>query len=224
MRIRLVLLATISLLATASVASAATIVFENDLPGWQALASPEYVVDFEAASGELVGNEFAGLPLAPLFELISGQGLFSGGLAPTQLTPSSGVNVFGPADTGSIEGVIRVSFDSPVTAVGAFFFDVEVDFALTGFSTIAGAAVPEVAFSSFQGQAVQSFLGFVTDSPVSFVDIHFATLPNADGTAIDDLRYSTVPEPSTAILLALGLLGLSVQRRPRRIRPAFVSG
>lgn len=217
MRTPRVLLVTLSLLATASAAPATTLVFENDLPGWQRLAAPEHVLDFEAASGELVGDEFADGPLAPRFELIRGRGLYSGDLAPAQVEPSSGVNVFGPSDCCSIEGIIRLHFESPVRSVGAFFFDVEADFSLTGFSTVLDAAVPDVAFSEAQGQSVQSFLGFVTDVPLSVLDIHFTTGPNIDGTVIDDLRYSTLPEPSTAVLLGAGLLCIFRRRSGGRV-------
>jgi len=158
------------------------------------------------------------LSFGPTLSLIQGAGLFSGNLAPSQVTASSGTNVFGPTNgSTSIQGIVRIEFDSPINSIGAYFFDVEADFALTGFSTVLGAA-PDVTFSAFQGQSSQTFLGLVSSTPLTGVDIHFATGPSIDGTVIDDLRFgaSSVPEPSSLFVL-IGAAGMLAVGRRRSI-------
>ena len=76
--------------------------------------------------------------------------------------------------------------------------------------------MPEVSFSSNQGQASFSFLGLVSDSPFTSVDIHFATGPSSDGVLIDDLQYAVVPVPAAVWLFISGLFGFfSIARRKK---------
>jgi hypothetical protein len=93
-------------------------------------------------------------------------------------------------DDVSIEGILKITFSEPVNAIGATFVDAEADFATTGFSLTIGAAVPDVAFSSDQGNASFSFLGLISSTPFTNVEIHFASRTGFDGALLDDLVYS----------------------------------
>ena len=76
--------------------------------------------------------------------------------------------------------------------------------------------MPEVSFTRNQGQASFSFLGLVSDSPFTSVDIHFATRRGSDGVLIDDLQYAVVPVPAAVWLFGSGLLGLiGISRRKK---------
>jgi hypothetical protein len=205
-------------------ANSAVVIFENDFTQWSDISgSALSTIDFESIAApspvEISGNEFAGLPLSPNFTLVDGGGIFVGNPASGQvLTPTSGDNTLFPECNTSCEGIIRVTFDQDITSFGAFFIDVEADFSSTGFSLVLGNTFPEIAFSSFQGQNAQSFLGFISDTPFDSVDIHFTTGPNIDGTLIDDLSYSAspVPIPAASWLFISGmasLLGLSLRKK-----------
>lgn len=178
-------------------ANSEVVVFENDQAGWSAMTGSSInVIDFESVASpspqELAGDEFSALPLSPTFKLVDGGGMFVGNPGTGQtLTPTSGVNMLFPECNPACEGVIRVSFDQEIKSFGAFFIDVETDFATSGFALVANSDVPEFSFSSFQGQNAQSFLGIVADVGFSSVDIHFTTGSGFDGALIDDLSYAT---------------------------------
>lgn len=207
--------------------NAAVVSFENDQAGWQAAAgSPGSVtlIDFESITGSttvpIAGDEFssfAGQPtfaVAPQSEFAE---LFVGSPTSQIPTPPSGDNMFHPTCDLSCEGIVTLTFGTPVTSVGAIFVDVEGDFATTGFSLTPGASVPEVSFSRNQGGGSFSFLGLVSDSPFTSVDIHFATRPGSDGVLIDDLQYAVVPVPAAVWLFGSGLLGLIGMSRRKKV-------
>lgn len=172
-------------------------IFERDFTQWSNLAESQVgTIDFESITApspvEVFGNEFEGLYLSPNFVLVDGGNMFVGNPSTGQtLTPTSGENMFFPTCNPACEGIIRITFDQNIRAFGAFFIDVEADFATTGFSTNIGSSSPGIAFSSSQGQNSQSFLGFISNTPFDSVDIHFATGANIDGTLIDDATYFT---------------------------------
>ena len=206
---------------TAIPGQAATITpFENNQAAWQLAAGTTSAIDFEAFSGTLVtGDEFIGNPGSPAFSLQSGSSMFSGD-GVTDFIPTSGINMLYPINSaGQIIGEIRVTFSSAVSALSAFFMDVEVAFAVTGFD-LGGDGTIDVAFSGNQGDDSQSFLGFTTDMAVTVIDIHFGdTGQIPDGVAIDDLSYAlaptAMPEPGTLALFGLGLASLGFARRKK---------
>jgi hypothetical protein len=201
---------------------AAVIGFENDEAGWQAAASGSgtvALIDFESITGSttapIFGNEFSSFAGEPSFALATqseSAEIFVGNPTTTQIPiPPSGVNMLYPTCDPSCEGIVTLTFGTPVTGVSAIFVDVERDFATTGFSLTPGALLPEVSFTS--SQSPFSFLGLISDSPFTTVDIHFATGDNVDGVLIDDLQYSVatvsaVPVPAAVWLFGSGLLGL----------------
>lgn len=170
--------------------------FENNFQAWiDQVGASAILIDFDSIEGSLktpiAGDEFSSSPGSPFISLISGEGVFVGNPAPGQIPiPPSGSNMLAPASSGSIEGILKISFDEPIKAFGATFVDVEADYNSTGFSTAMGAALPEVSFSGNQGQGVFSFLGFISERAFTEVEIHFATGSNVDGVSLDDLIYS----------------------------------
>ena len=69
------------------------------------------------------------------------------------------------------------------------------------------------------GDGVWSFLGFTTDNPNGFTYLDFNLTGDADDNiAIDQVRFNTVPEPGSGVLLVLGIGGLMALRRTRRSR------
>jgi hypothetical protein len=203
------------------VASAEVITFENDLEGWQAAAGTvgsQTTIDFDDVSPALLdGNEFHSLPAGPIFSsvfAVDGVGPF----VSSHNEALSPANVLRPTNSSSLnDGVVRVTFDAPIYALGASFSDVEGDFAETGFGIGQNTSTPDVAFTSQASDAWQ-FHGFVSDTPFTVVDVYMAAVPGdslgIDGVFIDDLRYSTVPEPSGLLLLSLlGTTGVACGRR-----------
>lgn len=197
--------------------NSATVIFENNFSQWlNSTGDILDTIDFDSISApspiEIIGNEFSSSTLSPVFSLIEGGSMLVGNPATNQtLTPTSGENMFFPECNPSCEGIIRVSFDQSITSFGTFFIDVEADFTTTGYSLTSGNLTPEIAFSSFQGQNAQSFLGFISDIPFNSLDIHFTTGSNIDGTLIDDIYYgnvSAIPIPAAGWLFISGLLAL----------------
>ncbi len=172
--------------------------FENNFQGWlDALTGDATTVDFESVPSLsrrlIVGNEFADNVGSPVFTQLEGVGMFVGNPSGENqiISPVSGINSFFMGCDPVCEGIVRVDFSAPINAFGAFFVDVEADFATTGFS-LSDTLLPEVAFSSQQGQNAQSHLGFTSDFPFSAVYIHFSTGPTDDGAAMDDMSYVVV--------------------------------
>ena len=177
-------------------------IFEDDLAGWlDRVGEDTTLLNFDTIPGSLVtpinGDEFSTLPGAPVFSLTVGTGMYVGNPATDQIPiPPSGENMLGPANSGSIEGIIKVSFDQPINSIGATFVDVEADFNSTGFSIEINEPLPGISFSSSKGQGAFSFLGFVSDSSFTEIEIHFATGSNIDGVLVDDLVYAIVTATS----------------------------
>ena len=171
-------------------------VFENDFQGWaDTVDGMISTIDFESVSAslpvEIVGDEFNSQPAGPVFSAEDGTAIFIGNPSSEtnqELTPVSGLNMLFPTCDPSCEGVIRVDFENPVTAFGAFFIDVEDDFISTGFS-LSSSDESDISFTSSLGQNIQGFLGFIATTAFNTVFIHFATGPNIDGVVLDDISY-----------------------------------
>lgn len=215
-----------ALLISPTFASATVVTFETDFTAWNAATGTTHLIDFESFSGVVTGNEFSSNPGSPIFTLqsspLSNPEMFSGDDQP-EFDTISGRNVLYPRTGGTSAsptgiGEIRITFSTPVLALGAFFTDVESAFAVTGFD-LGGDDSLDVVFSSAPGDNQERFLGFTTDTAVSVVDIHFGN--SSDGTAIDDLQYelsasnndSEVPEPGALAVFGIGLAGFHFLRR-----------
>jgi hypothetical protein len=213
--------ATLALPAFAAVQS-----FEGNAPAWQAAvgAAPITTITFDTIPGSnsnpIVGNEFSSFAGSPVFTSIVGNGVYVGNAAFSQIpVPPSPPNMLSPSSCSpSCEGVIRLTFTTPMTAVGATFVDVENEFALTGYSLVLGAVTPSISFTSAPGDLSFKFLGFVSDVPFTAVDIHFTTGPSIDGALLDNLVYAPVPEPHSYVLWGIG--ALLAAARARRQRPS----
>lgn len=116
-----------------------------------------------------------------------------------------------------------ISFDQPVNSLSLNVYDFRAD-SLAGVGDTVTLTVFSDAFTTFAGS--NSFMipvGFIPDGnvvnlsvPLPFALIRSAaiTFSAADvGTGIDDITFTTVPEPWTAFLLGAGLLGIGVLRR-----------
>lgn len=116
----------------------------------------------------------------------------------------SGNNVFSPDLTGSPEGILTITFATPMKSMGVWFLDVESDYATTGIE-IGGV---RYAFPGNQGDNSRSFLGIVSDTAFTEFKIHMASGPAAaNGVGIDDVMYSPIPAPGAVLL---GLLGFGM--------------
>jgi hypothetical protein len=198
-------------------------IFEGSFDAWLSATGTSQVntVTFDTIPGSITspinGNEFGSFPGEPIFTSIVGGGVYVGKLASNQIqNPPSAPNMLSPSSCNpSCEGIVRLSFNESIKALGATFVDVEDEFKLTGYSLVLDAPSPNITFTSAPGDLSFKFLGFVSDVPFTSVDIHFTTGPSIDGALLDNLVYAPVPEPEAyAMLLAgLGLVGFIARRR-----------
>lgn len=108
---------------------------------------------------------------------------------------------------------LSISFTTPVRAFGVFF-----NANLTPNTTDLSVVTP-VGTASTGGPTYDTdtfyFAGLISDTPFTTATIGSGVLPNGSSFNLDNLTYSTVPEPG-ATLGVLGLVGLAVAWRSRR--------
>jgi len=172
---------------------------------------------FPTAFGGLVTDAFLAIGT-------NGLALERDGIPGTNTAP--GGDFFFPGDSFS------VSFSAPVKAVGIYFLvDTSLgasDFFITttvGDSHTGNPATDLVMLPGGDpafGFSEQFFAGLISDTP--FLTTIFGKapvgtmLPNNGGWSVDNLTYSTVPEPSALTLLAVGILLTVYVRRYRNHR------
>ena len=160
----------------------------------------------------IAGDRYSSMPGSPTLSVDAG-GLYVINPAPsgtgyfaTDFFPVSGANVFAPdgwpEPSVGPEGILTITFSSPVYALGAWFLDVEDDYRSTGIEV--GETL--YAFEQNQGDNSQSFLGIISSTPFTTAMIHMSSAPGGDGVGIDNMMYALVPTP---VAVVLGMLGLA---------------
>lgn len=130
----------------------------------------------------------------------------------------------GSWDTGDSLTVSFI-FDSPIQAFGAYFTGIESDIAGSVRIVFSDGSVNSLALLESVGGGVQ-FFGFTDfDKSIAQVDLIETNL-GANGTrdiwGVDDVHYlaaTTVPEPSTMLLMGAGLLAARARRRRPTAKP-----
>ena len=234
-RSRLTLKFVLVMVASTSIAHAGSTVF-HDLSDWQNANPVGYTtINWDDVSGlgeaqstVILGGRYRGLVGSPTLSVDSNSTLLvgnpnfpCGGCFDEPFWGTSGNAVSGQnvlaldspfSNPAGADGILTVTFNQPMRGIGAWFIDVEGDHLNTGIK-IHGTLHN---FSGSQGDLSQSYLGVVSDIAFTTADIYVsANFANGDGVLIDDLLYSPIPEPSTALLLALGLTGLAAKGRRR---------
>lgn len=134
--------------------------------------------------------------------------------APNVLSTEDGVN-------GSVfSDFLDVVFSTTVTQVGAWFGN---DQGLSSASfpvTLSVFDAGDILLGSTQvltnqNVDVDQFIGIESDDPITRARFQYTPLTGSLSVVIDDVIFNAVPvpEPTTASLLALGLIGLGARRR-----------
>ncbi len=164
-------------------------------------ASPDVVVDFGVnlfPPGTLIDTQFAssGVVFGPNYSYF------------TTLLPQPPATFLGflqPPEASAPPGPIL--FTTDVTAAG-FSFRTRFTGQTTFEAYLDGALVESFVALTDTNSTTARFYGFEN---IVFDEIRIA--PPTGGFFLDNLQFNIVPEPSTALLFGLGLLGLGMGRR-----------
>jgi hypothetical protein len=218
MRKLLFVLAAVIAVQSLAVAGITTYTGAGSQASWEAaLSGPEYTINWDdvgVTSGTIIaGDRYAGMPAGPTLSVDGSSQLYVGspsaGFFGGDFVPVSGSDVFAPDNSGSPKGVLTINFDQPVYALGAWFLDVEGDYATTGIKI--GDTL--YAFGGSQGDNSQSFLGIISDTSFKTAEIYMAMGSTSDGVGIDNVMYA-VPLPASFVLgvFAMGLAGRKLRK------------
>lgn len=134
-----------------------------------------------------------------------------------------GTSTIGIVDIGSDGNFVTFSFDSPVNAVSLYVLD-PLDTRLTGTLTLSNNnGASQLLFSAPLPDLSQQFVGLI-DTAATFSSITVSVTQEDEGIEFDSLRFgvidfdapTSVPEPSTLLLLFSSLAAIGVARRRRR--------
>jgi len=214
--------AAVGMILAAFPAQASVTLFENNETGWNTtVTTPITTINWDdvtvadGTSKTILGSRYSALAGSPTLSVDAGSGLYvinpSTSYFGTDFFPVSGENVFSPDSAGSPEGILMISFGTPVYALGAQFLDVEGDYAGTGIK-VGGTLYP---FSGNQGDNSQSFLGIVSSTPFTTVNIYMSANTGGNGVGIDDVKYAVVPAPAAILLSGIGVSLVGWLRRRR---------
>lgn len=110
-------------------------------------------------------------------------------------------------------GDLTFTFATPVHSFGAYISGLQLAFNSMNFFDGANQSIPLPLPSSTQGGV--AFVGF-TDAGQSITSVTISTIGDLIG--VDDVRFGQVPEPNSAVLGLLTLVGLSLVCARRRRR------
>lgn len=170
------------------------------------------VIDFDdLLDGVSVTTQYAGLTFTNTAALTAGVSLNE-----LEFPPRSGLNVI--SDDG---GPIEIAFSSVMTSIVAYLTYTErVTLQVYDGQSLVGSITSAFAENYLSsGNAPNETLEFV--APGGFTHAVFAGAPGGYSLTLDDLTFETrvgnsVPEPSSLMLLAVGLIGLCLRKSPAR--------
>ena len=144
----------------------------------------------------------------------------------TGFLPGSNTSVSDPDDEGSRPaGTILFAFDTPIHSFGFDIVDVEGEVeAFSAIHLLSGGGMTTVPFSSFLTRdATVSFGNNSLNRIVPLTAAELGTGPwdsvaiQVGGSAgLDNVTFERVPEPSTLLLLGIGLAAVGVRRYRRK--------
>jgi hypothetical protein len=124
----------------------------------------------------------------------------------TDVNGTTNMRVFTNSNPGAPSDDLVLTFDQPIVAFGADFRSLNDE--ITRTQVLVGPDTIALPISADSG--LLTFFGFTSATP--FTTVIFQGLAN-DVYGIDNLTYSSVPEPGVLLMLGLGLAALGHARR-----------
>ena len=171
----------------------------------------------------------SGFPIAPRSLAIFASGLVS--VSTDSGDPVANISsfnsTFGQAIGGQAGGAVdnfqalRLSFTPPVFAVGFDDLDLTPDEVAVVTVSVSGGLPPQTfAVTDTDGDFnTAGFFGVISTDPITSIQVYSAEAstapPGSKANLIDNVVLSPVPEPSTLIMAAIGLLALVTSQRFR---------
>ncbi len=215
-------------IALQGIASGGITVYENKYADWTAnLPGAVNTInwdDVKLPSGQkstkIPGDHYTSMFGSPNLSVANGpyaDGLWVGdptlGFYQNDFHPVSKSNVFAvedykPGGAGP-QGILTITFNQPMYALGAWFLDVEGDYLGTGIKV--GGTLYD--FTRNQGDDSISFLGIISTTGFTTADIYMSAINSTNGVGLDDVMYA-VPLPASILLgvFAVGLAGRKLRK------------